>query len=358
MIHESAVSPTRVGSKSDPANQGEWPSESDSGSDPAPTLSELEAAASVVYAAIAPTPQFAWPLLAQLAGTEVWVKHENHTPTGAFKVRGGLNLIASRTRRDPSYPGVISATRGNHGQSLAFAARRHGLRCVIVVPHENSRDKNAAMRAFGAELIEHGRDFDEARVHAHALASEHGLDFVGPFERELVAGVGTYALELFGAVADLDRVYVPIGCGSGICGLIAARDALRRKTAIIGVVSTRANAYAQSFRAHAPIETATADTVADGMAVRVPVPAALTQIWRGAEDVVEVSDAAIEEAVRLYFDATHQLVEGAGAAPLAALLPDPARAGRRCALIASGGNIDRDVYARILAEGRAKVKSP
>jgi threonine dehydratase len=312
------------------------------------TLEDLEAASRRVYAVMAPTPQYAWPLLARRAGREVWVKHENHTPTGAFKVRGGINLLGTMAERGELPAGIVSATRGNHGQSLAFAARRRGLRCVIVVPHGNSRDKNAAMAAFGAELVEHGRDFDEARDHAAGLAASEGLRFVGPFEPELVAGVGTYALELFRAVPDLATVYVPIGCGSGICGLIAARDALGLATRIVGVVSTGANAYAQSFRTRTRVETATADTLADGMAVRVPVAAALEIIWRGAHDVVEVTDDEVAAAMRAYFDDTHQLAEGAGAAPLAALLAAGTAAGARAAVILCGGNIDRDVYRRII----------
>ena len=315
-------------------------------------LAGLEAAARNVYAAMAPTPQYAWPLLARRAGREVWVKHENHTPTGAFKVRGGLNLLAQlATRGAASVPGVITATRGNHGQSLAFAARRHGVRCVIVVPHGNSSDKNEAMRAFGAELIEHGRDFDEARVHAAALAERQGLYFVGPFFPELVAGVGTYALELFRTVREIATVYVPIGCGSGICGLISARDALGLATDIVGVVSVNANCYAQSLAAGRPVETRSADTMADGMAVRVPVPAALDVIRRGAARVVEVTDAEIEDAMRALFSDTHQVAEGAGAAPLAALLKERDRAANRAAVILSGGNVDRPVYARVLATG-------
>lgn len=315
------------------------------------SLDEIEAAARNVYAAMAPTPQYAWPLVARRAGREVWVKHENHTPIGAFKVRGGLNLLAGLAARDPRPAGLISATRGNHGQSLAYAARRYRMRCVIVVPRGNSGDKNDAMRAFGAELIEHGRDFDEARERADELAAAEGLHFVGPFERELVAGVATYALELFRAVADLDSVYVPIGCGSGICGLIGARDALGLRTAIVGVVSANANCYALSFAARRPIETPSVDTLADGMAVRVPVPAALDAIGRGAARIVEVTDAEVEAAMRALYSDTHQVAEGAGAAPLAAVLKEGDRAGSRVAAILSGGNVDRAVYARVLAAG-------
>ena len=296
-----------------------------------------------------PTPQYAWPLLNQRAGCEVWVKHENHTATGAFKVRGGIVLIDALKRAKPKLPGVISATRGNHGQSIAWSGRRHGLRTVIVVPHGNSRDKNLAMRAWGAELIEHGRDFDEAKDHAAMLARDQGLEFIGPFHPELVAGVGSYALELFSAVADLDAVYVPIGCGSGICGLIAWRDALGLKTKIIGVVSEQADCYALSFEAGKPLETPSANTFADGMAVRVPVPAALDMVRAGAERIVRVSEDEIKAAVRHFYTDTHNLIEGAGAAPLAALMKDQARKGGRVALIASGGNIDREAYIEALS---------
>ncbi len=315
-------------------------------------LAEIEAAARNVYAAMPPTPQYAWPLLAGRCGREVWVKHENHTPTGAFKVRGGLNLLASLAadgRRD----GVISATRGNHGQSLAYACRRAGVECVIVVPRGNSADKNRAMRGMGAQLVEHGDDFDEAREHAGELARARGLRFVGPFERALVAGVATYALELFRAAPPLDTVYVPIGCGSGICGLISARDALQLPTRIVGVVSAQANAYALSFAAGRPIATATARTMADGMAVRVPVPEALDVIRRGAQRIVEVTDEEVEAAIRAYYDDTHQVAEGAGAAPLAALLKEGDGAGPRAATILCGGNVDRDVYRRVLGGGWA-----
>ncbi len=311
-------------------------------------LTDLESAAALVHAVISSTPQYSWPLLNERAGFEVWVKHENHTPIGAFKVRGGLVLLDA-LRRKPGFRGVISATRGNHGQSLAFASARAGARCVIFVPRGNSREKNAAMRALGAELTEHGRDFDEARVRAGELAAGEGLEYVGPFRRELVAGVASYALELFRGAPPLDAVYVPIGCGSGICGLISARDALGLSTRIIGVVSASANAYALSFAARRPIETESAMTMADGVAVRVPVPEALELILTGAERIVEVSDADIEAAMRHYFTDTHNVVEGAGAAPLAAALKERDRwRGKRVGLIASGGNVDRPVYQRIL----------
>ena len=313
-----------------------------------PDRKHLEDAVKLVHSIMLPTPQYAWPLLCERAGAEVWVKHENHTPTGAFKVRGGLVLLDALKRANPKLSGVISATRGNHGQSLAYAGKRHGVRTVIVVPHGNSRDKNAAMRAWGAELVEHGRDFDEARERAAVLAREQGLQLVGPFQPELIAGVGSYAFELYSAVADLDAVYVPIGCGSGICGLIAWRDALGLRTRVIGVVSDQADCYARSFEAGRPVETESADTFADGMAVRVPVPAALDAILAGCERIVRVSDDEVRAAVRHFYSDTHNLIEGAGAAPLAALMKDRERKGSRFAVIASGGNIDREMYLAAL----------
>jgi threonine dehydratase len=316
-----------------------------------PARKQLEAAARLVHSILLPTPQYAWPLMCGRVGAEVWVKHENHTPTGAFKVRGGLVLLDALKRANPKLPGVISATRGNHGQSLAYAGKRHSVRTVIVVPHGNSRDKNAAMRAWGAELIEHGRDFDEARERAAVLSREQGLEFVGPFHPALVAGVASYAFELYSAVADLDAVYAPIGCGSGVCGLIAWRDALGLATRVIGVVSDQADCYARSFEARRPVETESANTFADGMAVRVPVPAALEAILAGCERIVRVSDDEVKAAVRHFFTDTHNLVEGAGAAPLAALMKDRERKGSRFAVIASGGNIDREMYLAALSAG-------
>ncbi|MEM9975124.1 MAG: threonine dehydratase [Pseudomonadota bacterium] len=311
---------------------------------------ELTAASSLVNTHMPPTPQHSWPLLAQRLGCEVIVKHENHTPTGAFKVRGGITFIDWLKRAHPDAPGIITATRGNHGQSQARAATAAGLRAVVYVPRGNSVEKNAAMRAFGAELVEHGDDFDEARVEAYRVAEEEGLFIVPPFHRELVRGVATYGLELFSEHPDLHAVYVPIGCGSGICGTIAARDALGLSTRIVGVVSENAQTAKLSVEAGRPVETNDARTFADGMAVRVPVPEAMEIYGRGAERIVTVSDDAVAEAIRTFYADTHNLAEGAGAAPLAALMQErAAMAGRKVAVILCGGNIDRDWFAQVLA---------
>jgi threonine dehydratase len=314
------------------------------------SLEDVESAAAIVHAAMPATPQYAWPLLARRTGCEVWVKHENHTPTGAFKVRGGLVYMARLKREQPGVAGVISATRGNHGQSIALAAARVGIAATIVVPRGNSVEKNAAMRAFGAELVEEGHDFDAARETAMRLAVERGLSMVPSFHRDLVRGVATYALEFFRAAPALDTVYVPIGLGSGICGVIAVRDALGLSTKVVGVVSTEAPAYALSFAAGKVVATNSADTMADGMAVRGPDAEALKVILSGADRIVKVSDAQIAIAMRAYYEDTHQLTEGAGAASLAALMQERDRqAGKRVGLILSGGNIDRPLYLRTLA---------
>ena len=316
------------------------------------SLEDVESAAAIVHAAMPATPQYAWPLLARRTGCEVWVKHENHTPTGAFKVRGGLVYMDRLKREQPRVAGVISATRGNHGQSIALAAARVGIAATIVVPRGNSVEKNAAMRAFGAELVEEGHDFDAARETAMRLAGERGLSMVPSFHRDLVRGVATYALELFRAAPALDTVYVPIGLGSGICGTIAVRDALGLSTKVVGVVSTEAPAYALSFAAGKVVATNSADTMADGMAVRGPDAQALEVILKGADRIVKVSDAEIAIAMRAYYEDTHQLTEGAGAASLAALMQERERqAGKRVGLILSGGNIDRPLYLRALADG-------
>jgi threonine dehydratase len=313
------------------------------------TADEIAWAEPHVYGALAPTPQIAWPLLARRAGCEIWVKHENHQPTGAFKVRGGLAWAADH--RDAG--ALLAATRGNHGQSVAYAARRIGAAATIVVPHGNSPEKNEAMRGWGARLVEHGRDFDEALGHARALAEEGGHAFVPSLHPLLVRGVATAAMELLRAVPDLDALYVPIGLGSGILGAISAREALGRRTEIVGVVSTRADAYARSFEAGEPTPTDSADTFADGMAVRVPHPEAVDAIRRHAARVVRVDEEPIRAAIRHYVSDTHQLAEGAGAAALAAALSEGARLhGRRVAVMLTGGNIDRAVLAEILRDPR------
>jgi threonine dehydratase len=316
-----------------------------------PTLAALEAAADLVHSIMPPTPQLCWPLLGERCGCEVWVKHENHTPIGAFKVRGGLVYLADLRKSSPDIAGVITATRGNHGQSVALAASRLGLTATIVVPHGNSVEKNAAMRALGAELVEHGGDFQAAAEHAAALASSRRLHFVRSFDERLVTGVGTYGLELLRGVPDLDTVYVPIGMGSGICGMIAARDGLGLMTRIVGVVAAGAPAYKLSFEAGRPVATNSADTMADGLACRVPDADSVARIHAGADRIVVVSDGEIHAAMRHYFTDTHNLAEGAGAAALAGLLQERGRmAGKRVAIVLSGGNIDRALYREVLAE--------
>lgn len=320
------------------------------------TTSELEAAATLVGRHVPPTLQFAWPLLAERIGAEVWVKHENHTPTGAFKVRGGVTFIDWLKRTKPDCPGIVTATRGNHGQSQARAATAAGLRALIYVPRGNSVEKNAAMAAFGAELVEHGDDFDEARVEAYRVAEKEGLHIVPPFHRELVRGVATYGLELLRAAPHLDTVYVPIGCGSGICGVIAARDALGLKTNIVGVVSENAQCVKLSMDAGRMIETNTARTFADGMAVRIPVQEAFDIYSKGAQRIVTVSDREIAEAIRVYYRATHNLAEGAGAAPLAALMQErETMQGKAVGVVLCGGNIDTPWMQTILSGGVPEV---
>jgi threonine dehydratase len=314
-------------------------------------LPALEAAARLVHAAFPPTPQYAWPLLAARVGAEVWVKHENHTPTGAFKVRGGITYFDRLKRERPGVAGVVSATRGNHGQSLAYAGARAGVPVTIVVPHGNSTEKNAAMREFGAALVEHGEDFDAAREEAQRIAARDGLEFAPSFAPDLVLGVATYALELFRGARPLDALYVPIGLGSGICGCIAARDLLGLQTEIIGVQSTEADAYARSVAAGRLVTTPSANTRADGMATRIPDPDALAMIRRGAARIVTVTDEEVAAAIRAYWQDTHNLAEGAGAAPLAALIQERDRmAGRRVAVVLCGGNIDLALFRRWVLE--------
>jgi threonine dehydratase len=314
-----------------------------------PTLQQVEEAAELVYASLPPTPQICWPLLCARTGAEVWVKHENHQPVGAFKVRGGLVFMHDLASTSQPVRGVITATRGNHGQSIAFAAARYGLRAVVVVPHGNSREKNMAMRAWGAELIEHGSDFNEAADYALQLAAERDLTFVKSFHPLLIRGVASYWLELLRAVPDLDAAYVPIGLGSGLCAGIAVRNALRLPTRLIGVVSRAAPAYALSLAAGRVVEHASTTRIADGVAVRRPDAEALEIIGEGVARVVQVSDEEVEAAMQGYFIDTHNVAEGAGAAPLAALIQEREEMrGQKVGLILCGGNVDHDVFGRIL----------
>ncbi|KJH79288.1 threonine dehydratase [Stutzerimonas stutzeri] len=314
-------------------------------------LNALRQAAQLIHQSVPPTPQYAWPLLAERLGCEIWVKHENHTPAGAFKVRGGVLYVHELLKREPRMPGLITATRGNHGISLAMAAHKAGLRLQILVPEGNSTEKNAAMHACGAEVIAYGRDFDTARQRAAELAEVNGWHFVPSLHLDLIRGVATYALELLEAVPDLRRVYVPIGLGSGICGMIRTRDLLGLDTEIIGVVSSAADAYAQSFEQGRIVCTETANTFADGMACRMPAPEALEIIRRGATRIVRVDDREIHQAIVAFHEDTHNLAEGAGAAALAAAMQEREHnREERIAVVLSGGNIDRQVLAGILAE--------
>lgn len=322
-----------------------------------PTLSELDDAARTVYSAMAPTPQYCWPMLSEALGLEAWIKHENHGPAGAFKLRGGLVYMERLARRLPEVRGVAAATRGNHGQSIAFAARRHGLSATIVVPHGNSREKNAAMRALGANLIEHGSDFQECREHAYLLADRERLHMVPSCHQDLVAGVASYWLELLRAQPDLDMVLVPIGQGSGICGAVAAREALGLPTRIVGVVSSHAPSYLLSYQAGRAVEAPVSTVLADGMACRAPDPMSLEVVLRHLDDVIAVTDSEVARAMRMLFSCTHNVAEGAGAASLAGALQLRASgrlAGvRRIGLPLTGGNVDAPLFADVLHAGAA-----
>jgi len=316
------------------------------------TLDDIQAAAAVVYAHMPPTPQYRWPMLSERVGTEVWVKHENHTPVGAFKIRGGLVYFDHLQVAGQLPSGVIAATRGNHGQSVGFAARLYGIPATIVVPHGNSLEKNAAMRALGVELIEHGDDFQASREYADKLAAERSLKVVPSFHPLLVTGVATYSLELLQGVPGIDVVYVPIGLGSGICGMLAARDALRMKTEVVGVVSAHAPTYAKSFAAGCPVDAPVTTLLSDGMACRTAEPEALELILRGVDRIVPVTDDEVAAAMCMMFECTHNVCEGAGAAALAAATQERSRlAGKRVAVVASGGNVDQDVFADVLKRG-------
>jgi threonine dehydratase len=315
-----------------------------------PTILEIQAAAEDVYRLMKPTPQYCWPLLSARVGTEVWVKHENHTPTGAFKARTAIVYVEALLKREPGTPGLITATRGNHGQSVALAAQRKGLPCMILVPKGNSLEKNAAMRAQGAQLIEFGEDYQAAREEAARLAAKNGYHFVPPFHRDILLGVATFWLELFTAVNNIDVAYVPIGMGSGASSAAAVRNGLGLKTKLVGVVSEQAPAYALSFEQKKSVEAPALTKIADGLACRKPDETALQIIVDNVDHIVRVTDDQISAAMRHFFSDTHNVVEGAGAAPLAAALKeaDDLR-GKRVALIATGANVDREIYAKILA---------
>jgi threonine dehydratase len=317
-------------------------------------LDELRRAETLVRSHFPPTPQYVWPLLGELVSesqepAEVWVKHENHTPAGAFKVRGGLVYVDRLRRERPHVAGIVSATRGNHGQSLAYAGRAFGVPVTILVPHGNSPEKNASMRGFGAELIEHGRDYQEAREHASVIAAERGLEAVPPFHRDLACGVGTYGLELFSAVAGLAAVYVPVGMGSGITSLLTVRDLLGLETEIVGVVSEQAPSTALSIAAGRVVSTEQAATFADGVACRQPDPEAIASMLAGGARIVAVSEDAVAEAMRTLHRTTHNTAEPAGAIALAGLMSERAlRAGQRVAIVLSGGNVDMPMLAQVL----------
>lgn len=316
-----------------------------------PSLDEIRAAQEVIYRHISPTPQYSWPLLNLRLGTEAWIKHENHTAAGAFKLRGALVYLHWLMESHGEIPGVIAATRGNHGQGVTLAAKAFGVPATIVVPFGNSTEKNRAMRAQGAELVEHGEDFQAALEYARQLATERGLIFVESFHERLVMGTATYAMELLESAPPLDTVYVPIGLGSSICGVAAARNALACATRIVGVTAAESPSYARSFRERRPVEAPARTQIADGLACRVPNPDALDAILANVDRVVEVQDGAIKEAMRAYYEDTHNLAEGAGAAALAGALAEVEEIrGQRVGIILTGGNVDRALFTAVLNE--------
>jgi len=316
-----------------------------------PTIDEIKSAQDLIYTVMPPTPQILWPLLCEHLGTEVWLKHENHTPIGAFKARTAVVYAAELFRGTKTITGLVTATRGNHGQSVALAAKRFDVPAHIVIPVGNSPEKNSAMCAQGADLIEFGHDFQESKEHAQELAAEHGWHFVPSYHRDIVKGVATYWLEFFTAVQDLDVVYVPIGQGSGICSCVAVRNGLNLRTKIVGVVAAGAPAYALSFEAGRKIAAPVTTLLGDGMACRVPDDASLAVVLQNVERVVQVTDDEMADAMRIIFTATHNVAEGAGAAALAAALKErESLKGKRVGLVLSGGNVDREVFARVLQE--------
>ncbi len=315
-----------------------------------PSLAQIREAQTLVYGHMPATPQYSWPLMNQRLGTETWIKHENHTPVGAFKLRGALVYLDSLKLAQPVPLGVVAATRGNHGQGVGMAARIFGLKAVIVVPHGNSTEKNLAMRAQGVELVEHGRDFQESLEFGRTVAAQRGFIMVDSFHELLVLGTATYALELFEGAPKLDAIFVPIGLGSSICGVSAARNALGLKTEVVGVVAAQSPAYARSFAERKVVEAPSRTEIADGLACRTPNTQAMEVIWNNVSRIVEVSDDEIADAMRAYYRDTHNLAEGAGAAALAAALKEKQNhRGRRIGIVLTGGNVDMDTYRKILA---------
>lgn len=315
---------------------------------PLPSLAEIQQAQDVLYRFMQPTPQYTWPLLNQRLGAEVWVKHENHTPVGAFKIRGALIYVDWLKRTHSALSGVVAATRGNHGLGVAMAARLSGVPAVIVVPHRNSIEKNRAMRAQGAELIEHGEDFQESLEFARNLADQRGYTMIDSFHDRLVMGTSTYAIEFFRGAPHLDTVYVPVGLGSSICGVSAARNALRLRTEIVGVVAARSPSYAQSFAEHRVVEAPAQTIIADGLACRKPNASAMEVIWQNIARIVQVSETEIETAMRAIYHDTHNVAEGAAAAALAGAMADKNARRNRLGVILTGGNVDAEVFARVL----------
>ena len=319
------------------------------------TLADLQQAQSVIYREMAPTAQYCWPLLCEAIGTEVWLKHENHTPTGSFKARGAITFIDWLVNERPDVEGIVTATRGNHGQSQARAASRAGLKSKIVVPHGNSVEKNASMRAFGAEVITFGKDFDESKLEAARIAESENLFPVAPFHPRIVQGVASYGLELMQAVANLDEIYIPVGCGSGLCGTILARDLLGLDTRIVGVVSQQADAVKQSYEAGHLVSTDSAQTFADGVAVRQPLQEAYDIYADRVDRFVAVSEQEIADTIRLLYLTTHNIAEGAGAVALAGLIQDKQRqtepSTAKVAAILTGSNIDTEQLTKVLQGG-------
>ena len=314
-----------------------------------PTIAEIERATQLVRTVMPPTPQYTWPLLNARTGAEVWVKHENHSPVGAFKLRGATVYMDWLKKTNPAVTGVIAATRGNHGQGVALAASRLGLTSTIVVPHGNSREKNRAMQSLGGELIEHGDDFQAALEHAASLAAERSLHLIPSFDPLLVLGTATYAYEFLSAAPALDAIYVPIGLGSSICGVISVRNALGLQTKIIGVVAEAAPAYAISFREKQPVSHTANSQLADGLSCRVPVPEALDLILANVEHIVAVSEEEIAAAMRAYYEDTHNVAEGAAAAALAGLIKErETLKGKRAGVVFTGGNVDREIFLAAL----------